>query len=1420
MSQVLQVNGDYLVKVSDGGTITLDTGTRVGDVIITGNLVVDNDLTINGNLILGNEGSDIVLVLGEISSDLKPKVSNIYDLGSESKTWRSLYVNQIQNPQGVVTIKNLVEPSESQDAATKNYVDTLLGRVDNVYYVSKSGDDLNDGKTLGKSKLTIKAAVEAATLDIANGYDCTVFVKSGDYEEDNPIRLPEKLSIWGDTLRSTTVRPLNKKLDLFWVTNGNYLAQMTFKDHEAPAAAVAFAPPTEEFPAVAIHTSPYVQNCTSITTTGCGMRVDGAYVTGLKSMVVDAFTQYNQGGIGIHMLNRGNTQLVSAFTINCDIAFLCTSGGFCSLTNSNSSFGNFGLVADGVSEALYSGTLTGNPLGIFGDEITLNNLIIRPNVGDAVSINGSNNYYTVSIASELTAGEIAKAEPNFTVQPVQYRTARQLIRTEKDKISIDTIDYINETYPDLNYNQFKCTRDTLLIVDAAVDDAVLGTNYKSIQAGMSYSRLSASVVRDEQLAESTDALLFTKGKTLELIEGDGSPSQEYLDIENNFDLIYSLFSEASAETPPTPPNYIFTPPIGAAQEKINARDIILANRDFLIQEGIAYIQQLTPIFNYDRDRCQRDVGLIVDALGYDLMFGSNFRSITAGRSYYRANASEVLGSQKKETISALETLREVVAGLVSDNEAAVTSVNNNMDIIIDIFDQGLSAVPEYVTPTPVGLDQGIIDARDLIEANREFIKAEIVKYIDVNYGSLIYNEDKCVRDIGYILDAVYYDMTYSGNMETAIAANSYFLNAVTVIPGEEQATIDSYTYMKTLVENVSRDIPVIPLQVDEPQVSGTAGSLQGATQAGALIQDVITVIDTETLITSPTPADTAWVSLMLVDSFNQLQAEIENIKLAVIDFVDSNYYLLTYDTEKCKRDIGYIIDALGYDIMFDSNFRSIIAARSYYRINASAVLSSQRSAMIGSLRRLKDIIKGIAGENAVAIQRIEEKIELMVDIINRGLEVIPSYEIPNPTSGFDTGYINARTLIDSNREFIKAEVIKYIEVNYPDVYNTFDQTTCSRDIDYILDAVYYDITYDTNAESLVAGRSYYAGTVVQVGPGELAATLASYGYMKTITGQIAVNSDVSQLQNTVPQVFGSAGSLSASADIEALIQDIIDYIDEPTSLPVLRSANTGWVDQSLVTLNLDLQESKELIKEQIQSFIDTKYSYNQATCARDIGYVLDAMVYDQLYGGNSQTFAAVQSYYSAEMFQISSREKLSTADTFNFLKTVTGSCLLNNLVTPLQTEVLQNTSLPSASAAEVATSDQLFDIITEVLENGFTSTILLNENIPDFDPQFPGVDVTFHQYSLITASGHTFEWVGSGINVNTSLPYLGGQPISENKAVETNGGKVYWTGTDQFGDFNIGGELIIKRDSGTIEGRTFTKSLFAVLTPYILAVGE
>ena len=89
---------------------------------------------------------------------------------------------------------------------------------------------------------------------------------------------------------------------------------------------------------------------------------------------------------------------------------------------------------------------------------------------------------------------------------------------------------------------------------------------------------------------------------------------------------------------------------------------------------------------------------------------------------------------------------------------------------------------------------------------------------------------------------------------------------------------------------------------------------------------------------------------------------------------------------------------------------------------------------------------------------------------------------------------------------------------------------------------------------------------------------------------------------------------------------------------------------------------------------------------------------------------------------------------------------------------------------------------------------------------------------MITSSSHTFEFVGTGTDILTATPQLGGVPIQANEIVEENGGKVNFTSTDQWGDFRIGGGLLINNAEGTIEGVTFDRSLFAVLTPYILAL--
>ena len=223
---------------------------------------------------------------------------------------------------------------------------------DGIIYVAKNGDDSNAG-TLTEPKLTIKSAVDSIVS--AGTTDKVVRVAPGTYIENNPIILPDEITVIGHSLRENTIIPLNDDKDLFYVGNGNYIAEMSFRGSMPGKAIVAYDPEKPRY----INQSPYIQNCTNFIPDSIGLKIDGNAAIGpLKSMVLDSYTQYNQGGIGASITNQGYAQLVSMFTICNEEAIVCASGGACDLTNSNSSFGTKGLVADGVSGKKYAGIVT------------------------------------------------------------------------------------------------------------------------------------------------------------------------------------------------------------------------------------------------------------------------------------------------------------------------------------------------------------------------------------------------------------------------------------------------------------------------------------------------------------------------------------------------------------------------------------------------------------------------------------------------------------------------------------------------------------------------------------------------------------------------------------------------------------------------------------------------------------------------------------------------------------------------------------------------------------------------------------------------------------------------------------------------------------------------------------------------------
>jgi hypothetical protein len=227
---------------------------------------------------------------------------------------------------------------------------SIGAKVTNVLYVTEDGNDSNTGKKLGDAKATIGGALAEATTGTV------IKVSAGYYIENNPLVIPEQVSIVGDSLREVSVSPQNADEDLFYVSNGNYIAEMSYTGTLNSGKAIfAFNPNQVGY----FNQSPYIQNCTNFIPNSIGLKIDGSKAIGpLKSMVLDSYTQYNQGGIGCSITNEGYAQLVSLFTICNETAIFCGSGAACDLTNSNSSFGDFGLVADGVGPLKYTGVVS------------------------------------------------------------------------------------------------------------------------------------------------------------------------------------------------------------------------------------------------------------------------------------------------------------------------------------------------------------------------------------------------------------------------------------------------------------------------------------------------------------------------------------------------------------------------------------------------------------------------------------------------------------------------------------------------------------------------------------------------------------------------------------------------------------------------------------------------------------------------------------------------------------------------------------------------------------------------------------------------------------------------------------------------------------------------------------------------------
>ena len=377
---------------------------------ITGGLHATGDVVIAGNINFGDGNEDSLVFEADLDTGIFPDGSNSRALGSPTKNWGSVYSNLLNGERLVVDTVRVGDTS-------------LALRQGNIFYVAINGDDTNVGDHQHGPFRTLKHALSVS--DASGSGPVTIHVYPGVYEEEFPLTVPENVTISGEDLRNTIIKPTlaTNNDDAFRLYQNTTIENITIKDFYYDSIndtgyAFSFASG-----ATIADRSPYIRNVSVITqgsvTTGDdprgfsqgdagkGALIDGAILdssTPQGSMLFHSATFITPGVDCITMTNGVRVEWLNSFTYFATKGLYATQGVLGLGSNgttfgaeirsigSANVYGTYGAYADGSDTLMY---LIGHNFAYIGADFNVSNdrtLTISAN--ETIELNNGKIYHT------------------------------------------------------------------------------------------------------------------------------------------------------------------------------------------------------------------------------------------------------------------------------------------------------------------------------------------------------------------------------------------------------------------------------------------------------------------------------------------------------------------------------------------------------------------------------------------------------------------------------------------------------------------------------------------------------------------------------------------------------------------------------------------------------------------------------------------------------------------------------------------------------------------------------------------------------------------------------------------------------------------------------------------------------------------
>jgi hypothetical protein len=1031
--------------------------------------------------------------------------------------------------------------------------------VTGVMYVTMDGNDANDGLAEDRAKRTIAAAAATAAnmIRYRDWVYATIYVRSGEYNEPNPVTIHSGITIVGDNLRAVTVTPQNPYADILWLNPKTYVTGITFRGHRHPAAVCQF--PEDGVGLISdLHdwASPYVQNCSSITI-GAKDSVGSIIYEAGTGMIVDG-----KRGRKLAQSSQANITVPRFDGISGDDVFFIYEDNAPTLGSEV-----FGPIGHQPGWILQSGTV-GTPTNIVAVSSTVIGsanvwaVQVEEPIFGSVSVSNWDNVVTESsvIVLDSTSPNLDDTlAGNWVLTDPALTAAQTLLNANKTFIQAETIAYVNAVYPTFVYDQAICYRDAGLIVDCLIADMVNGTREACLTAGRKYWNGVTSVIPG-QARETTSAIDYIKTLAMQIIDNQivNTPYQGAITQITYPWLTGGILGAAPIETGAAIINSIIL--LGADVDLFdNASQLLLANRAFIQDEVAAYLANQFSAYSFNINRLRESIDEIILGVNADILNGAHAGAVQAGLAQYEFLAS-YWSAEDQPITEALSYMKFLVANVI--NNIAVTLpyqtvvsqtintaltggaassriVTDAVDIIISMVQAGPN-----VRPYSENINSGFLSAYQLLLLNRDFIQNEVVAYVNDAYPDFQYDQNKCFRDVGLIIDYVSRDLYWGGNANAIEAGKAYWNGAVNYVQGEITQTLAAIAYASTVAQQVIDNTTVAPVyQGIAPQVYdfGLTGGGIGSSRVANAMNTIANIIEYGPVESAPPPAfDNARQLLDLNLAF--MQAE-------VIAFVSTNYPSFVYDQAKCQRDVGYIIDNLGTDLINGTYTESLAAGTAYWN-GATSLIPGEQVETVDALTYLRDIAMAIVenlpvfpyqlvvpqvidtnltGGSATESQ-IQQNMDLIIAIINTGLSAAVR----------DPGFADAAELLSLNENFLLSEAFAYMNINYPLL--AFDREIFGSEMSGLLTALNSDVINGGWPETFAWARDFYQGTAFRY-PERQGETLAAINYMISLATNVVSNTPVvSPLQQQITQVIDLLYNGSIAVDQIDAAYDIIDGI--------------------------------------------------------------------------------------------------------------------------------------------------------------------------------------------------------------------------------------------------------------------------------------